>query len=258
MTNLVTVKDLNFQSGDRKILSHIDLSIESGELVSLIGPNGAGKTTLIRAILGLITPDNGSVTRASGLRIGYMPQSLVVEPILPLPVHRFLAMGGRVSKNKCREALAEVGAEQIWTTQVSQISGGEFQRMLLARALLRRPDLLVLDEPVQAVDLGGQTELYRLIASLKERLGCSVLLVSHDLHLVMSATDRVVCINGHLCCAGHPQDVSRDPSYIDLFGERATNVALYQHDHDHQHGLDGRVLEGPTHTGEPGNTNQHG
>ncbi|MEE2760786.1 MAG: ATP-binding cassette domain-containing protein, partial [Pseudomonadota bacterium] len=190
--------------------------------------------------------------------IGYMPQRLVVEPILPMPVHRFLALGGRVSESDCREALAEVGAEKIWMTQVSQISGGEFQRMLLARALLRRPDLLVLDEPVQAVDLGGQTDLYWLIASLKERLGCSILMVSHDLHLVMSATDRVVWINGHLCCAGLPQDVSRDPSYIDLFGERAANVALYQHNHDHRHGLDGRVLEGPVRIGEAENNHRHG
>jgi zinc transport system ATP-binding protein len=258
MSSLVTVRDLGFSSGGREILSHIDLTINKGELVSLIGPNGAGKTTLIRAILDLIRPDSGSVTRAPGLRIGYMPQRLVIAPTLPLPVYRFLALGGRVSEAECRQALEDVGAKDIWETQVSQVSGGEFQRMLMARALLRKPELLVLDEPVQGVDVGGQTELYDLIGSLKNSHGCSVLMVSHDLHLVMSATDRVICINGHLCCAGHPEDVSRDPSFIDLFGERAANVALYHHHHDHHHGLDGRVLDGQAEEPESGSGHHHG
>tara|TARA_B100000315_G_scaffold252467_1_gene289340 strand:- start:963 stop:1763 length:801 start_codon:yes stop_codon:yes gene_type:complete len=242
---LIEAWNVGFHSGGHQILKGIDLSITGGELVTLIGPNGAGKTTLIRAILGLIKPTTGTVRRRGGLRIGYMPQQLVIEPTLPLPVYRFLGLAGAVSRRQCRQVLEEVGASQVWKTAIGDISGGEFQRVLLARALLRDPELLVLDEPVQAVDINGQTELYELIGALKDKRGCSVLMVSHDLHLVMSSTDRVVCINGHLCCAGHPEDVSRDPSYIALFGDRAAaNVALYQHHHDHHHGLDGSVLDG--------------
>ncbi|NQV54442.1 MAG: zinc ABC transporter ATP-binding protein ZnuC [Rhodospirillales bacterium] len=242
---LIEVRGVSIRTGGREILSNIDMIVHSGEVLTLIGPNGAGKTTLIRAILGLEKPSAGTIKIRDGIRIGYMPQQLAIDPTLPLPVSRFLKLAGKMSDGNCRRALDEVSAGHTWDTAIGDVSGGEFQRVLLARALLRDPDLLVLDEPVQAVDVNGQTQLYELIGGLKKARGCGVLMVSHDLHLVMSATDQVVCINGHLCCSGHPEMVSRDPSYIALFGDSvAANMALYQHRHDHHHDLDGSVIGG--------------
>ena len=241
---LIDARGIHMRAGNREILSDINLAIGAGEIITLIGPNGAGKTTLIRTILGLMTPSAGTVTRRAGLRIGYMPQQVAVDPTLPLPVNRFLALSGRAGGGRRRAVLEEVGAAHVWDTALSDVSGGELQRVLLARALLREPDLLVLDEPAQGIDVTGQAALYEMIRSIRDRRNCGVLMVSHDLHLVMSATDHVVCINTHLCCAGAPATVSRDPSYLALFGEHvAANFALYQHHHDHQYDVDGSVVE---------------
>ena len=240
---LIDARGLSVRAGAREVVSNIDLAIARGEIVTLIGPNGAGKTSLVRAVLGLVEPSAGTVIRAPGLRIGYMPQRLAVDSTLPLPVSHFLALSGRAGGGRRRAVLAEVGADHLWDTPLADVSGGELQRVLLARALLREPDLLVLDEPAQAIDVNGQAELYEMIGKIRDRRVCGILLVSHDLHLVMSATDQVVCINTHLCCAGTPATVSRDPSYLALFGDQvAANIALYQHQHDHHHEIDGTVV----------------
>ncbi|TRO13397.1 zinc ABC transporter ATP-binding protein ZnuC [Ectopseudomonas mendocina] len=240
------------------VLDDVQLSVQPGEIVTLIGPNGAGKTTLVRVVLGLLQPERGSVQRTPRLRIGYMPQKLHVDATLPLSVLRFLRLVPGVDRMRALAALAEVGAEQVIDSPLQSISGGELQRVLLARALLREPQLLVLDEPVQGVDVAGQAELYRLISRLRERHGCGVLMVSHDLHLVMSATDQVVCLNRHVCCSGHPEQVSGDPAFIELFGQDARSLAIYHHHHDHDHDLHGGVVKpgltihGPAHVHGPG------
>jgi len=226
----------------QRVLDDVQLSVKPGEIVTLIGPNGAGKTTLVRAVLGLLKPDTGSVWRKAKLRVGYMPQKLHVDATLPLSVLRFLRLVPGVTRADVLAALAEVGAEQVIDSPLQSISGGELQRVLLARALLREPELLVLDEPVQGVDVAGQAELYRLITQLRDRHGCGVLMVSHDLHLVMSTTDQVVCLNRHVCCSGHPEQVSGDPAFVELFGQDAKSLAIYHHHHDHEHDLHGAVV----------------
>lgn len=241
---LAATRGVDVRFGGRAVLENVDLAVHAGEIVAVIGPNGSGKTTLLRVLLGLIPAADGRVWRRPGLRLGYMPQRLMVDPTLPLTVGRFLALGGgRGGRPRRVGILAEVGADYLEKSPIQGLSGGEMQRVLLARALLREPELLVLDEPVQGVDIAGQAELYALIAAVRDRCGCGVLLVSHDLHLVMAATDRVVCLNHHVCCTGHPEAVSRDPAYLSLFGtESADRVAVYRHHHDHGHDAAGGVM----------------
>lgn len=233
----------------RSVLHEVSLAIESGEIVTLIGPNGSGKTTLVRVLLGLVEPKAGSVTRKAGLTIGYVPQHLYVEPTLPLTVGRFLSLCAPKAARRgaaLTGALAEVGADGLLGSPFQTLSGGELKRVLLAQALLRQPDLLVLDEPSAGVDVTGQDELYGLLRQIRARRGCGVLLVSHDLHLVMAATDRVVCLNHHVCCTGRPEAVSQHPEYLALFGRRLTeSLAVYTHHHDHHHGLSGDLDEEP-------------
>lgn len=237
---LVQVAGLEVRAKERVLLSGIDLTVNAGEIVTVIGPNGAGKTTLIRAVLGLVAPSHGTVRVRPGAAIGYVPQRVALSRNLPLTVERFVALSGRTEAVRRRAVLEEVGIGSLAGSSIHDVSGGEFQRALLARALLRDPALLVLDEPAQAVDITGQTELYALIERLRDERGCGILMVSHDLHLVMSGSDQVVCINRHLCCAGQPETVSRHPEYIALFGpEAARTLALYQHRHDHTHDLHG-------------------
>ena len=232
--------------GDRWLLHNVDLSVSADEVVTLIGPNGGGKTTLVRALLGLIRLDAGRVDKRSGLRVGYLPQRFSVDRTLPLPVHRLMTLTGRHSRAEIVDALAETGVADRLAAPVQALSGGELQRVLLARALLRKPDLLVLDEPVQGVDFAGEASLYELIGAIRRRHGCGVLMVSHDLHVVMAATDRVVCLNQHVCCAGPPDEVDTHPEYARLFGPRAARAfAVYPHDHDHDHTLAGEVVPYP-------------
>ncbi len=240
--SLVSVEGVGVRLNGQEILSGVDLELSGDEIVSLIGPNGAGKTTLIRAILGLIPHQKGRIIAAPDLVIGYMPQRLTIDPVLPLTVRRFLRMAAKAGKKEIAQVLGEVGVPQLLEAQVQTLSGGEFQRVLLARALLRNPDLLVLDEPAQQVDFQGQIDMFELIEQLRTRRGCGVLVVSHDLHMVMRATDRVLCLNGHICCSGAPEAVSAHPEYVALFGPRAAeSIALYHHHHRHEHDLSGDV-----------------
>ena len=243
---LIQLKDIEVRVGQKTLVAGISLSIQNGEVVSIIGPNGAGKTTLIKTVLGLIQPSDGEVIRRVGVAIGYMPQYLPIDRNMPLTARRFLDLAGRFGASARSRVLEETGIPDIINSSIHDISRGEWQRLLLARALLKEPDLLVLDEPVQAVDVAGQAELYKLIDDVRHRYQCGVLMVSHDLHLVMSTTDRVVCINTHLCCEGHPDVVSQDPRYVALFGTGISEtLALYRHAHDHEHRIDGSIHNEP-------------
>lgn len=228
----------------RWLVKGIDLTIHRGEIVTLIGPNGSGKSTTAKLLTGVLRPDAGSVTRLPGLRVGYVPQKLAIDWTLPLTVDRLMTLTGRHPRAEVEKALAAVGIAHLARAEVQHLSGGEFQRALLARAMIRRPDLLVLDEPVQGVDFSGEVALYDLISRIRDETGCGVLLISHDLHVVMAATDTVLCLNGHVCCRGTPDSVARSPEYLALFGARAAStLAIYQHHHDHTHLPDGRVEE---------------
>jgi zinc transport system ATP-binding protein len=242
---LIEAQAITVRIGRAELLSAVGLEVRAREVVSLIGPNGAGKTTLIRVLLGLIRPSAGRVWRQPGLVIGYVPQRFRMDPILPLTVGRFLTIGGG-RRRDVAPVLDAVGARHLAGASMHELSGGELQRVVLARALVREPGLLILDEPVQGVDFSGQLELYELIERIRRERGCGVLLVSHDLHVVMGATDRVICLNRHVCCSGEPETVSRHPEYVNLFGPRASaGLAIYTHDHDHRHDLAGEVVTLP-------------
>jgi zinc transport system ATP-binding protein len=241
---LVVLKGIAVRRGGRLILSDVDLELEPGAILTIIGPNGGGKTTLLKVVLGLVKPNAGTVAVRPGLRIGYVPQRLHLDATLPMTVRRLMRLTRRHGEREIEAALGETGVAQLMHADVTTLSGGEFQRVLIARALLSRPDLLVLDEPVQGVDFSGEVALYDKIAEIRRRHGCAVLLVSHDLHVVMAASDRVICLNRHVCCAGVPREVAEAPEYLRLFGARAMgSVAVYRHHHDHAHDLHGAVVE---------------
>ncbi|BCX16476.1 MAG: zinc import ATP-binding protein ZnuC [Geminicoccaceae bacterium] len=242
---LIELRAVTVRREERAILEAVDLVLREGELVTVIGPNGAGKTTLVKVALGLVAPSSGTVRRRAGLRIGYAPQTLAIDRAMPLDVLGFLELGGRRPRAELEAVLDEVGVAGLERRQMRALSGGELRRVLLARALLRRPELLVLDEPLSGVDLAGQLQLYELIGSVRRRRGCAVLLVSHDLHLVMADTDRVVCLDRHVCCSGPPEQVARDAAFRHLLGDRLARVlALYQHHHACRH-------DGPESGGAP-------
>lgn len=239
---LISAKDLYLKAGRNDLVEAVSLEVSEGEIVSVIGPNGAGKTSLLKLLLGLYKPDRGSIRRRLGLRVGYLPQKTSIDPVLPLSVARMMTLTESFSRKEVETALAETGVLSLIDEPVQTLSGGEFQRMMLSRALLREPELLVLDEPAQGVDHLGEAELYGLIGKIRDQRGCGVLMVSHDLHVVMAATDRVLCLNRHLCCEGEPQEVTRHPEYLRLFGmEAGSRLAVYSHHHDHVHGLSGNV-----------------
>ncbi len=250
---LLAIKQVCLTLGHQAVLHDVSLTVRAGQIVTLIGPNGAGKSSLIKLALGLVRPESGTITRAPGLILGYVPQRLLVPETLPLSVRRFLTMANPAANRAAMETVLErTGAGHVLSRQVVALSGGELQRVMLARALLRRPGLLVLDEPVAGVDMTGQAELYDLIAEVARSSPCGVLMVSHDLHVVMAATDEVVCLNHHVCCAGHPEAVSRHPEYLALFGVKAAaSLAVYTHAHDHAHLADGSIQGGTPHVHGP-------
>lgn len=238
---ILNIEHLSLSINRQTILEDINLTLAEREILTLIGPNGSGKSSLIRIILGLMPATNGKVTLSRNLRIGYMPQHVKIDGLMPLSVCRFLLLGGQQKQERLCEVLDEVGALNTINAPIQSISGGEMQRVLLARALLRKPEFLVLDEPVQGVDFNGQLALYQLIQEIRDRYRCSILMISHDLHLVMAATDRVICLNRHICCSGAPETITQDPAYHNLFGTH--QVALYSHNHDHSHDLHGDIIK---------------
>lgn len=240
---LIEASALCKQFAEHVVLENVDFRIRPEEVVTIVGLNGCGKTTLLRILLGLEKADSGKVTRKEGLRIGYLPQKFHIDPVLPMTVEVFLRLGAE-GNGAFEEAVKELEISGLLRKALNALSGGETQRVLLARALMRKPDILVLDEPVQGVDITGQTALYQLIAKISKRHKCAVLMVSHDLHLVMASTDHVICINRHVCCSGHPHKVSKDPAFLKLFGgQEAAALAVYEHHHDHDHDMDGKVHE---------------
>ncbi len=243
---LITATDVGLRLAGQAVLQAVNLTIPPNKVVSLIGPNGAGKTTLVRVLLGLIDVQQGTVARKDGLTVGYMPQRMALHPALPLTVMRFLSLSQRATEPAIAAALTVLRIEHLQDQQLATVSGGELQRVLLARAMLGEPQLLILDEPAQGVDLAGQAELYRLIGEIRDRSGCGVLMISHDLHLVMSATDEVVCLNHHVCCHGEPEHVSSDPAFLELFGASVSEeLAVYTHHHNHKHDISGNVKSEP-------------
>ncbi|WP_127144986.1 metal ABC transporter ATP-binding protein [Pelagibacterium montanilacus] len=241
---LIAMTKLGIHRDGRWLVRGVDMTIVPGEIVTLIGPNGSGKSTTVKAALGVLTPDEGEVRRAKGLQVGYVPQKTAFDRSLPLTVGRLMTLSRRRSKAEVAQALDLVGISHLRDAQVQALSGGEFQRAMIARAIIGRPDLLVLDEPVQGVDFSGEVALYDLIATIRDETGCGVLLISHDLHVVMARTDTVLCLNGHVCCSGTPDTVAASTEYAALFGPRAAEtLAIYRHHHDHAHLPDGSVRQ---------------
>lgn len=239
-TPLARLMDVSVERAQGTALARVDFEISPGEIVTIVGPNGSGKSTLVRLVLGALAPSTGKAWRKPKLRIGYVPQKLALDPTLPMTVRRFLNLPGRASDEDATRVLSEVGATGLEKRQLAELSGGQFQRVLLARALLGDPELLILDEATQGLDQPGAAAFYRLIEAQRQKLGCGVLMVSHELHVVMAASDRVICLNGHICCQGAPETVVQDAQYRALFGTGTQGtLAIYRHEHDHSHDHDG-------------------
>ena len=238
---LVSLENAGIYKSPKWLIRGVSLEVKSGQIVTLIGPNGSGKTTTAKMVLNILEPDEGSLKRYTN-KIAYVPQKINIDWTMPLRVVDFMRLTNNLSNNEIIESLNQTGVEKLFKEQIHGLSGGEFQRVLLARAIAKTPELLVLDEPVQGVDFNGEIDLYNIIKNISANLNCGILLVSHDLHFVMSATDHVVCLNGHICCSGKPSAVIKDKAYIELFGEhRSKTLTYYQHDHDHTHNSDGSV-----------------
>ncbi len=234
--SLIAADHICIRFGADEVLHDISLTVQPGEIVTILGPNGSGKSTLLRALLGIVPAAEGRITRQPGLRIGYVPQKLTIDRTMPITVRRFLSLPSRVTDAQAEEALARTGMAGQGAEQMTTLSGGQLQRVLLARALLGRPQILMLDEPTSGLDQPGEAAFYRLIEEVRANTGCAVLMVSHDLHVVMAASDRVICLNGHICCEGTPRVVSTAPEYRALFGLGTQGaLALYRHEHDHAH-----------------------
>ena len=238
---LVKLNNVGIQQDEKWLVKGVSLEVEKGKIVTLIGPNGSGKSTTAKIALGIYKNIEGNVEKFTN-NVGYVPQKISIDWTLPLRVKDFMVLTDNIKDELIDEALSLTGVIHLKEKNLGNLSGGEFQRVLLARAISKKPELLVLDEPVQGVDFTGEIALYELIKKISEKLNCGILLISHDLHTVMSATDHVVCLNGHVCCSGSPKDVARNNEYKALFGEQASQtLAVYEHKHDHEHSIDGKI-----------------
>ncbi|NKB77097.1 MAG: zinc ABC transporter ATP-binding protein ZnuC [Gammaproteobacteria bacterium] len=240
---LLSLHGISVQRQSGFLIENITLTVQQGEILTVVGPNGAGKSTLVKVSLGLIEPDTGHVETTPNLKIGYVPQNVDIDETFPITVGRFLQLNDKHSHYELLRILEQVNAENLIYSPLQAISGGELRRVLLARALLKKPELLILDEPTAGVDVSGQAEIFTLIQAIRDQQNCGILLISHDLHIVMAGTDKVVCLNRHLCCSGTPEHVQQHPEFIALFGQsHATKFAIYAHHHDHSHDSRGRIL----------------
>ena len=238
---LVKLNNVGIQQNEKWLVKGVSLEVEKGKIVTLIGPNGSGKSTTAKIALGIYKNIEGNVEKFTN-NVGYVPQKISIDWTLPLRVKDFMVLTDNIKDELIDEALSLTGVIHLKEKNLGNLSGGEFQRVLLARAISKKPELLVLDEPVQGVDFTGEIALYELIKKISEKLNCGILLISHDLHTVMSATDHVVCLNGHVCCSGSPKDVARNNEYKALFGEQASQtLTVYEHKHDHEHSIDGKI-----------------
>jgi len=238
---LVKLENAGVQRTSKWLVKGISFEISQGQIVTLIGPNGSGKTTTAKMILNIMNADEGQITRNTD-KMAYVPQKINIDWTMPLRVIDFMKITNNLNDNQVIESLTTTGVDKHLYNQIHNLSGGEFQRVLIARAIAKKPDLLVLDEPVQGVDYNGEIALYNLIKKISVNLNCGILLISHDMHFVMSTTDHVVCLNGHICCSGTPSSVVKNPEYIKLFGEHnSETLSYYQHHHDHSHDNDGSV-----------------
>ncbi len=249
---LVALDNAGLSISNKWLVREVTMKVSAGEIVTLIGPNGSGKSTTAKMALGIMAPSEGSVYRCENARVSYVPQRLSIDWTMPLDVNRFISLTRFLDKKAVKKALSMTETEHLYNAEVRTLSGGEFQRVLIARAIAHSPQFLVLDEPVQGVDFNGEIALYKLIENIRNELNCGIILISHDLHVVMSTTDRVICLNGHVCCSGTPAVVATEPEFRALFGDRAANeLAFYKHQHDHEHLPDKtikKINEGELHT----------
>tara|TARA_B100001057_G_scaffold451376_1_gene494327 strand:- start:130 stop:876 length:747 start_codon:yes stop_codon:yes gene_type:complete len=238
---LVELNKVGFKQNNKWLVEGVSLKVEKGKIVTLIGPNGSGKSTTAKIALGIYKDIEGSVKKFTN-KVGYVPQKISIDWTLPLRVYDFMLLAEEIKDDAIDEALTLTGVTHLKNKNLGNLSGGEFQRVLIARAISKKPELLVLDEPVQGVDYTGEIALYELIKKISDTLNCGILLISHDLHTVMTATDHVVCLNGHVCCSGTPMDVAKNNEYKTLFGEKASQIlTVYEHKHDHVHSDEGQI-----------------
>ncbi len=234
--SLASLENIGLKIAGQQIIDRISLHLNKGEITTLIGPNGGGKTSIARILLGVLRPTSGTITKNSNIKIGYMPQKIEVERTIPMTVENFLTLSTHkiIFDDHIRSLISRLKLENILQKQIHDLSGGQMQKILFLRAIINKPDLLVLDEPTQYMDIGATEEFYQIIDEIRKAQHCAILLISHDLHMVMQKTDFVFCVNHHVCCHGSPESINQHPEYLSLFGNKSA-LGIYQHHHDHKH-----------------------